>query len=270
MYFQILGVLFCLPKIEMHLLVQPALRTRIECLGESNGHFRTDTCTTIQYRRQSLAANAKSASGIGDRDAQRLKAQIAKNFSGVGWIVHSHVLSPLVIIFVINDFGIFAIKSECDAPVSAHAYRPCPFSISGQFMQSKSGQIHVSRRGRGVKPRKDQADSLFVVRLNAGLAAFSKISLKSTMPNTLDHACNVTRGVTGVKQDSLAATTSLRGAVPRRVPLEAHLTGFRFLQLFPKQYQTCAFSWMTVNQHNWLAGFWLNLPTHHSEYCYHA
>ena len=145
MYFQIPCVPLCFPKIKLHLLVQPALWTRIEGLRETNGHFRADTCTPIQYRRQGLAAYAKSVSGIGDRDAQRLKAQIAKDFSGVGWIVHSHVLYPLVIILVINDFGIFAIKSECDAPIPAHAYRPCSFSISGQFMQSKPGQIHVSR-----------------------------------------------------------------------------------------------------------------------------
>ena len=145
MYFQIPCVPLCFPKIKLHLLVQPALWTRIEGLRETNGHFRADTCTPIQYRRQGLAAYAKSVSGIGDRDAQRLKAQIAKDFSGVGWIVHSHVLYPLVIILVINDFGIFAIKSECDAPIPAHTYRPCSFSISGQFMQSKPGQIHVSR-----------------------------------------------------------------------------------------------------------------------------
>ena len=56
-----------------------------------------------------------------------------------------------------------------------------------------------------MKPREYQADSLFVVRPNAGLAAFGKIPLKSTMPKTLDHVQNVTCGVTGVKRVFLSA-----------------------------------------------------------------
>ncbi len=104
-----------------------------------------------------------------------------------------------MIIFVINYFGILAIKSERDAPISTHIYRPRSLSISAQLVQSQPRQIHISRRRRGVKSRQDQADSLFVVRLNAGSATLGKIAFKPAMPKALDHGQTVTRYVPGVK-----------------------------------------------------------------------
>jgi hypothetical protein len=89
-------------------------------------------------------------------------------------------------------YGVLAIESPSNAPVPANRYRPCSFSIARQFVQSKSWQIHVLWYGRGVKPSQDQADSRLVFRLDARLAAFGEVALKTTVPKALDHLCIVT------------------------------------------------------------------------------
>ena len=43
--------LFCMPKIVLHLLVEPTLGGRPKSNGKANSHFRANTGTAIQNRR---------------------------------------------------------------------------------------------------------------------------------------------------------------------------------------------------------------------------
>jgi len=40
---------FCLPQVILKLLIEPTLRTGIECNGETHGHFRADARTAVKY-----------------------------------------------------------------------------------------------------------------------------------------------------------------------------------------------------------------------------
>ena len=60
--------------------------------------------------------------------------------------------------------------------------------------------------------------------LYPSFTATGEIALKTTVTKTFDHWLTVTLDVTHVKRlFSSSITTSLRGAAPRRVPLEAHV-----------------------------------------------
>jgi hypothetical protein len=87
---QLLPLSLRLPEIVLNLLVEPALRRRVERDRQPHGHLRADSRATVQDRRQRLPAHPERPGDFGDREPPRPQAQLPQNLSGVRRIVHLH------------------------------------------------------------------------------------------------------------------------------------------------------------------------------------
>ena len=114
-----MAVLFCMPKLILRLLIQPALGRRIESDGKPNSHFRADTSISIKNGTQSLSTNAKSLSRSSHRKSKRLETKLPYNFTRVRRVVHQHHNTSMIV-FVIYHLGITVIKSESHTPISTY------------------------------------------------------------------------------------------------------------------------------------------------------
>lgn len=72
-----------------------------------------------------------------------------------------------VIIFVIHRIGILADKPECNAPVSAHGYGPCAFSIALERMKIQAWELHIFRYCGGAQLPQNKPQSLTMFCLDA-------------------------------------------------------------------------------------------------------
>ena len=79
-----------MPKVELRLLIEPALGGGIERNRQSDSHLRADARAAIQNRGQGLATHSQGLCRIGDAKPQGLEAQRPKNLAGVRRIVHAH------------------------------------------------------------------------------------------------------------------------------------------------------------------------------------
>jgi hypothetical protein len=100
-----------------------------------------------------------------------------------------------MIVFVIYCFGVITREFKGDAPISADVHGPYTFAISAQPMQPKPWQIHILWLGGGMKPAEDQAEFLYMVWPDSGIAARLKESGQSFVIETPDHKskCNQKR-----------------------------------------------------------------------------
>jgi hypothetical protein len=64
---------------------------------------------------------------------------------------YSPSFQTLVIVLKINIEDIFALKPECDSPVSADTNAPRASAIALELVQSITGQVHVSCCARVVE-----------------------------------------------------------------------------------------------------------------------
>lgn len=94
----------------------------------------------------------------------------------------------LVIVLIIDENGIFAIKGEGQPPVPIHPHRPMILHATFKRMQSPAGDVHIGRRLRPIEVLHLPRQPCRVVRLNAGFGARIEERLDATMPETLDHA----------------------------------------------------------------------------------
>lgn len=92
-----------------------------------------------------------------------------------------------MVILVVNQFGIFALKAKCQAPVAIYPYRPVAEKFSTQLVQAPIWDIHIFRPGCVVQDGKLELQPCRVMGLYAFLAACSEKSLKPFMPERFDH-----------------------------------------------------------------------------------
>ncbi|GAV19962.1 hypothetical protein MMIC_P0923 [Mariprofundus micogutta] len=76
-----------------------------------------------------------------------------------------------MLILIINQHSIFALKSECQAPVSIHPKRPMTFKVTFECIQLPAGNIHIFRRNRSIKSSQLSSQLLCMLCLNASIAA---------------------------------------------------------------------------------------------------
>jgi len=92
-----------------------------------------------------------------------------------------------VIVLIVNENSILALKLKRQTPVSANADRPVTFEFSGQRVKAPSRCIHVSRLPRVIKGKQLQAELTSVLRLNPCFRSGVKESLRASMPEAFDH-----------------------------------------------------------------------------------
>ena len=103
-----------------------------------------------------------------------------------------------MIVLVVHIDGIWAIEFECNPPVAAYANLPTIETLAFQWVEKKTGEVHISRACSGMQPAKYQSDSAFMLGLYAGFGTLQKVAFKPFMFEILNHLRSVTRGVTGV------------------------------------------------------------------------
>src|SRR5205814_9114648 len=84
-----------MPEIVFHLNTRPCFRSAAEGLGETNGHFWRDSGTAIDQFRQGFARDTQCPCGCRDGQPKRLEAILADQFSWMGRVVHTHMVSSL-------------------------------------------------------------------------------------------------------------------------------------------------------------------------------
>jgi hypothetical protein len=92
-----------------------------------------------------------------------------------------------MIISVIHKHGIFAFECEGQSPISAYVNRPMAMQVTVQRMQPPSRSIHILCPAGVVEREELQPQSRGMLRLNAGLGAFSKEPLDTLVPEALYH-----------------------------------------------------------------------------------
>src|SRR5699024_8860172 len=100
LYMQLVTMLLGLPKLILRLLGEPALRRCVERNGKAQRHFRTNASLAIENGAQSLAAGAECLRSVRDGKTERLQAQLPQYFAGVGWIVHAHNETSVIVLVV--------------------------------------------------------------------------------------------------------------------------------------------------------------------------
>ena len=103
-----------------------------------------------------------------------------------------------MIILVVHINGIWAIEYKSYSPVATHSDGPAPTTLTFQFMEIETWQIHISRVCSGMEAAENQSNSAFMLRLDASLRPFQKELFKPLMFEILNHSSTVTRYVTGV------------------------------------------------------------------------
>lgn len=166
-------MLFGLPELVLRLLGKPALGGRIERNGKTNGHFRTDTSLAVENGAQSLAAGAERSRSVRDRNAKRLQAQLSQYFAGVGWMVHAHDETS-VIVLIVDNLGVSAHEPERYSPVATDRDRPCASAVAREFVKAEAWQIHILDDGRSVEPAEDEPKTLGMSGLDASRSTGSE------------------------------------------------------------------------------------------------
>jgi hypothetical protein len=97
-----------------------------------------------------------------------------------------------MIVLVIHRVSILADESKSDTPVAANFHGPITFTLTAQFMETQTGEVHILRAGGRLKAAKDKAQSSSVPWLNTSLAALGEETLQPLVFESRDHACTVT------------------------------------------------------------------------------
>src|SRR5699024_1663525 len=139
---QLVTMLLGLPKLILRLLGEPALRRCVERNGKAQRHFRTNASLAIENGAQSLAAGAECLRSVRDGKTERLQAQLPQYFAGVGWIVHAHNETS-VIVLVVNDLSVSAFEPERYTPIAADRDRPCSSTVARKFVKAEPRQVHI-------------------------------------------------------------------------------------------------------------------------------
>lgn len=103
---------------------------------------------------------------------------------------------PLVIVLVIDQFGILADKSEGQTPISIEPHRPVLAQVISQRMKSPIGGAHVLRSLGVIQCGEQDAQLTGVMGLDACLTTGQIKRLKTLVPKASDHdpivACKTT------------------------------------------------------------------------------
>jgi hypothetical protein len=105
----------------------------------------------------------------------------------------------LVIVLIIDQDSVLALKHERQALIAADTDRPVTFEFSGQRVKFPSWGIHVSRLHRVVKGKQPEAQFAGVLRLYSRLRSGAEEPLHAPVPEALNHSYSVALHNTVVK-----------------------------------------------------------------------
>ena len=92
-----------------------------------------------------------------------------------------------MVVLVIDEDRVLALKRKCKPPVPADPHRPVTFQFSLERVQGVSWRIHVGRAGGRIQSGQNSSEPVCVFGLNASLlASFGKL-LDAFMPIALQH-----------------------------------------------------------------------------------
>jgi len=96
-----------------------------------------------------------------------------------------------MVVAVIDEHGVFAIKSECEPPVAAYRHRPVVFQIATQGMQLPARSVHIFRRSGIVQREQLPAKPLSMAGLDFGSRSRPEEQLDSLVTKAFDHTYSV-------------------------------------------------------------------------------
>src|SRR5215467_10413723 len=105
--------------------------------------------------------------------------------------IEDQVSSELVIVLIVHQDSILSLKSECQAPVATHSYRPMPCQIAFQRIKVVPRCIHVIRATCDIKCCEQRSQSFAMLGLDSGLGPVLGKFLESLVPVAHDHAYSV-------------------------------------------------------------------------------
>ena len=139
-----------MPKVVLDLLVHPTLGGRAERQRPPDGHLRADPGAAIQNALEGLPTHPRRLGRLRDRHFKGFQAQFPEYVSCVRRVVHLHGATS-VVVFVVDALGIFAGKTERDAPIPAKPHSPGAFSSALQLIEVQPREAQVARVGRCVQ-----------------------------------------------------------------------------------------------------------------------
>jgi hypothetical protein len=97
-----------------------------------------------------------------------------------------------VIVLVVNLIRIASRETKRDAPVGLYGYWPSAFASAFEFVQAQRRDAQVVDGSGLLQLGQNQADSIGVLRLNAGFGAREEKLLQPLVRKALDHEPIVT------------------------------------------------------------------------------
>ena len=92
-----------------------------------------------------------------------------------------------MIVLVVDEYGIVALKREREPPILIHPYSPTSFLITLQRMRSPARDSHIVRTARRMEPAELKLQPLRMLRLDAGLRAREKERLEPGIAEGANH-----------------------------------------------------------------------------------
>lgn len=92
-----------------------------------------------------------------------------------------------------NGMSILADETKGKAPIATDLYRPSTLTITNQFVQIQTGEVHVLRAGGSMQTAENKTESFSMLRLNASQTPLSKKTFQTFVFEGDDHVMSVTR-----------------------------------------------------------------------------
>src|ERR1700744_1511777 len=110
-----------------------------------------------------------------------------------------------MVVLIIDQYCVFAIESEGQAPITAYPDCPMVLEIAAQLMQAPSRHVHIRRRLCKIEQLKPIGQSFSMRGSDAGLVACLEEPLNPGVPEAFDHLLSVARHASpGNEKDSIA------------------------------------------------------------------
>jgi hypothetical protein len=102
-------LLRCLPHVVVGLQLVPDLSVGSQGCGKAQRHIGRDTCLAIEYAGKRSARNLQMLGGLRYVD---IAQKFPEHFTGVRRVVHTHRVSFLVIILIVNENHVLAFECK--------------------------------------------------------------------------------------------------------------------------------------------------------------
>ena len=140
---------------------------------------------------------ARYSDMLGELGCGSLAEELLQQFARTGRIVHHrHGHCPSVVILIIDEYRILALKGEGQPPVAADSHRPVSFEIPFQRMPAPTIPVHIQGRRCQIQGGQLDAQSGGVFWLDARPRASPEKLLDAAMAESPDHCRSVTCTVT--------------------------------------------------------------------------